>query len=396
MSDNKFDLLAFFSLLYKWRKFLLIQAIIISIVAVGLALIVPKKYSASATMLSPDSQSLLGSILPMNMTRGLSGVLGQAGLSPNGDETNTIMAILYSAQLAEKTITKFDLAERFNAKTFEESLEAFKKVYSVELTEEATIKLVVNFETDIFHPEKNEEEIKNLVYQVCSYMTDELDTIYNTLGTEKARYERIVIERRYEQNKEDIRILEKKFKEFSETTGIIALPEQIEASILAIADLESRIKIEEVQLEIAENTFTAGSKEIQNRRYMIEQLKSQLNSMIYQENSDKSLSNVFPAYKETPELALEYTRLQRELAVQGIVYEFLTQQYEQLKLQEAKDTPNLQFIDSPRIPEKRSAPTRSIFVIMFVLTGGLLSLLYIFSYTYLFPNFKIFMKKITS
>lgn len=396
MNENKFDLLAFFSLLYKWRKFLIIQAIIISIVAITLALIIPKKFSASATMLSPDSQSLLGSILPMNMTRGLSGVLGQAGLSPNGDETNTIMAIIYSTQLAEKTINKFNLAERFGATTFEEALESFKQLYVVELTEEATIKLTLHLETDIFHPEENEKEVKNLVYEITKYMIDELDSIYNNLGTEKARYERIVIERRYDQNKEDLRNLENQLKEFSDSTGVIALPEQIQASIMAIADLESRIKIEEVQLQIAKNTFTKGSQEIQNREFIINKLTSQLDEMLAKNDSESSFSNVFPSLKKAPELALEYSRLRRELAVQNIVYEFLTQQFEQLKLQETKDTPNLQFIDSPRVPEKRTAPTRSIFVILVALSGGLLSLLYIFAHTYLFPNIKTFANKVTS
>ncbi|MEP1152468.1 MAG: hypothetical protein JXR20_11830 [Balneola sp.] len=396
MNENKFDLLAFFSLLYKWRKFLLIQVIIISVVAVTLALIIPKKYSASATMLSPGSQSLISSILPLNMTRGLSGILGESGLSPNGDQTNTIMAILYSTQLAEKTINEFGLAERFGTTTFEETIKEFTQRYVVEITEETTIKLTVNFETELFHPQENEEEVKNLVYQVCLFMVEELDSIYSNFGTEKARYERIVIERRYEQNKSDIIDLENEFKEFSETTGVIALPEQIQASILAIADLESRIKIEEVQLEIAENTFTPNSMEVQKRESIIKELKKQLNSMVSLSDSSTSISNVFPNYKETPELALKYSRLRRELAVQNLVYEFLTQQYEQLKIQEAKDTPSLQFVDSPRIPQKRSAPTRSIFVILIVLCGGLLSLLYIFSYAFLIPNIKSFAKKITT
>jgi hypothetical protein len=64
-----------------------------------------------------------------------------------------------------------------------------------------------------------------------------------------------------------------------------------------------------------------------------------------------------PAMITVPTLALQYLRLMRDLKVQETLYALLTSQYEQAKIQEARDTPTVQVLD-PGIPaEKKSKPS---------------------------------------
>jgi len=56
--------------------------------------------------------------------------------------------------------------------------------------------------------------------------------------------------------------------------------------------------------------------------------------------------------------------------IQEVIFELLTQQYEQAKLQEAKDTPTVQVLDSAVPPVKKSRPNRKAIVLM----AGALSL----------------------
>ena len=53
------------------------------------------------------------------------------------------------------------------------------------------------------------------------------------------------------------------------------------------------------------------------------------------------------------------------------VYEILNKQYELAKVQEAKEIPPVKILDEPDVPERKSGPHRSIFV----LVGALLSAL---------------------
>ena len=55
---------------------------------------------------------------------------------------------------------------------------------------------------------------------------------------------------------------------------------------------------------------------------------------------------------------MAYADLYRRVRVQETLYEFLTQQYEMARIEEAKDLPAITVIDAPGIAEKKSFPPR--------------------------------------
>ena len=64
---------------------------------------------------------------------------------------------------------------------------------------------------------------------------------------------------------------------------------------------------------------------------------------------------------------------QEQKAVKETVFDLLTQQYEMARIQEAKDIPVVNVIDSPGIPEKKSFPPRAILTIAFTLLTMIVS-----------------------
>ena len=80
---------------------------------------------------------------------------------------------------------------------------------------------------------------------------------------------------------------------------------------------------------------------------------------------------------EVPDLEIELMRLEREVEIQSKLYAFLTQQYEESKIQEARDTPTIQILDGANIPIKRHQPKRTLMVIGYSLIAFILSSLYI-------------------
>jgi tyrosine-protein kinase Etk/Wzc len=57
------------------------------------------------------------------------------------------------------------------------------------------------------------------------------------------------------------------------------------------------------------------------------------------------------------------------MEVEKIIYQFLTEQYEQAKLQEAKDTPTIQILDRAVPPERKAKPKRSLIIALAGLIG---------------------------
>ena len=87
---------------------------------------------------------------------------------------------------------------------------------------------------------------------------------------------------------------------------------------------------------------------------------------------------MFPKFSEVPNLEIELMRLKREVEIQSKLYAFLTQQYEESKIQEARDTPTIQILDEAHIPIKRYQPKRTLMVIGYSLIAFILSSLYVF------------------
>lgn len=70
-----------------------------------------------------------------------------------------------------------------------------------------------------------------------------------------------------------------------------------------------------------------------------------------------------------PVTQLEEARLRREVMINQEVMIQLQKQYEMAKIEEAKDLPVLDVIDSPRIPVEKSRPKRVKIVLMGLMLG---------------------------
>ena len=77
-------------------------------------------------------------------------------------------------------------------------------------------------------------------------------------------------------------------------------------------------------------------------------------------NNGTQNTRLFIPLNEAPDLGLNYIRHYREVSLQQKILEFLLPQYEQAKIQEAKDTPTVQVLDKAVTPVKRKKPKRRL------------------------------------
>jgi uncharacterized protein involved in exopolysaccharide biosynthesis len=75
----------------------------------------------------------------------------------------------------------------------------------------------------------------------------------------------------------------------------------------------------------------------------------------------------YPSMSTLPLLGYRYSDLYRQTRIQETVYEFLTQQYESAKIQEAKELPTVRVMDPAVPPERKSGPIRSLIIAVSVL-----------------------------
>ena len=86
--------------------------------------------------------------------------------------------------------------------------------------------------------------------------------------------------------------------------------------------------------------------------------------MEYREETEQAnIKNIFPAFSRMPELETQLRQLMREVEIQNTLFTFLTQQYEEAKINEAKDTPTIQILDIAVKPNVKYKPFRALIVI---------------------------------
>ncbi|MCD6117546.1 hypothetical protein J7K93_11060 [bacterium] len=358
----------------KWRKFIIINALVVAVAAAAVSLVVPRWYTSKSVIMPPQEETqglgfsnLLNS-LPF-------GSLGLTGLS---EGTSRVLAIFDSRTLMESVAQKFDLMILYKEKNMEETIKELRKHVKVNVNEEGTISLAVEASTPFFASSSKDQEARILARDMNTFLIQKLDSLNKVLKAESARNTRIFIEKRYFQNLSDLTKAEQELKTYQEEQGAIALPEQITATIAAVSDIEGQIVAKEVELNVMQKYMGSSHTEIIRLKNEIAALKNKFNDInTGSDGSSVKRDDVFLPLQKLPDLALNYARLYRSVKIQEKIQEFLLPQYEQAKIQEAKNTPTVQVLDRAVIPIKRSKPKRAVFVMFFSFLSCLLSCIYV-------------------
>jgi len=342
----------YFYVLYKWRKFIVVNVFILTLIAVVVALLLPVQYKATATVIAPRKTDIFGGLGMFSQSiREFAPFL--RGLSGTQLPLFTYLAILNSRTAMEKVVNKFDLIKVYGIKdsSVEKAVKKLRGNTDFEIDENGV--LVINVY----------DEDRRRAADMANYFVEVLNEINIKLNIEEAKNNRIVIERRYLQNLADLKAAEDTLKKFQQRYGIYYLPEQAKAAVEAAAELEAQIIAEEVKLGILQRQLGDDASEVRAVKIQIEEMKKRLNQMKEGNERLKNEMTLFVPFKNMPELGLQYLRLYREYEIQNKLLEFIVPLYEQAKIEEQKNIPVVQVLDYAVPPEKKARPFRTLIVL---------------------------------
>jgi uncharacterized protein involved in exopolysaccharide biosynthesis len=171
----------------------------------------------------------------------------------------------------------------------------------------------------------------------------------------KGRRTRIFVESRLEENKKELADSEQRLTTYQMQHKAVALSPGMSSSIEEAANLYARRTVLQVRLGVVQS-YSQGSEEELQIRQELAQIDRQLTKL--------------------PETGLELARLVRDVKVQEQVFQLLTAQYEEARVDEARDVVTVEVLDAPSLPEKKIRPHRvimiaSAFLVTFLLGAGL-------------------------
>jgi uncharacterized protein involved in exopolysaccharide biosynthesis len=158
----------------------------------------------------------------------------------------------------------------------------------------------------------------------------------------------------------------------------------MKASIEGAADLKAQLVAAEIELNLLSKTMSPSHSQIQGLKSKINELKRQLDIWELgnpkEESEERKILDV--PFSQVPTLSLELARLVREVKIQSGIFELLTNQYEQYKIQETRDTPTIQVLDKAFPPERRSKPKRTFLVGLAGVLSLVTSVVFVFGLEY--------------
>jgi len=152
LEDNEFDLLEIIRKLWK-KKFFLISCIFIpAIIAMVVSLLIPKRYSSSATILAPEVASG-GGIIQTPF-----GGISSSGLGQSTISSQAVIALLKSDKMLGDAVDHFNLVEELRFEKKRLAMEFLRdEMSSIEFAaDEGIIKISVW----AFSPEKSKEMVE--------------------------------------------------------------------------------------------------------------------------------------------------------------------------------------------------------------------------------------------
>jgi tyrosine-protein kinase Etk/Wzc len=352
---------------YKWFLFLFI--FIITASATVYALLAPKWYKATSSVLPAEKTDFLGSFGGLSsLVKSFSPSKGLAALTGT-TEVDRYIAILKSATLTDDVIKRFKIREDYEMEDsyYEKVVKAFNNNLEIEVADEG------NLVISVFN--KNPQKAAD----IANYMIMKLNEMNTELGTTNARANREFIEKRYIENVRTIDTLENSMKNFQEKYGVIAVPEQLEATVKAMSDIYAQLAEKEVELSVIKRTYGADSPFSIQAEIAVEEMKKKIEMI----NAGQTLSedgvNLLIPFKKAPGLGYKYFRIYRDLEIQYKILEFVQPMYEQAKVEEVRNTPSVLILDKAMAPELKAKPKGTIYFVISFLCSSFIGLLIIFS-----------------
>lgn len=352
-------------LLWQHRRGLFRAAACGLLAATLVAFLIPKQYESTTRLMPPDNQSSSGMALVATLSGKLGGGIGGMASDLLGTQGSgaLFVGILGSRTVQDNLVDKFELKRVYRKSTQEDARGML--AIDTSIAEDRKSGIITITVTD-----RSPQRAAALAQQYVI----ELNDVVSHLSSSSAGRERVFLEQRLGQVRQDLEAAEQDFSQFASKTGAIDIKEQGIAMLTAAANLQGQIIAAESELEGLKQIYTDNNVRVRSLQARVSELRAQLEKVGGKEGAAKediakdalnpNDESTYPSIRKLPLLGVSYADLYRRTKVEEAVFETLTQEYELAKVAEAKEIPSVKILDPANVPEKKSFPPR--LTLMFV------------------------------
>jgi tyrosine-protein kinase Etk/Wzc len=339
-------------ILLRRRRFIIVNTLIVTVAAVIISILLPKTFSGKATVLPPESESPLAGLMGLS-AGSIAAAVTNFALPIMATPSDLYASMLESESVLKQVVDSLKLQSVYNTSTEWAALTKLKDNVKIKVGSDGII-TVEAFARD-----------RQLAADIANLMVGTLDQFNRRLQNQKGREFSSFLEKRLAETDSALGVAQNVMKNFQENHRAVSLELQSEALITNLAQQKAQLTSSEIQLEILKKTLYPNHPELVKKQMEVGEIRSKLKSMEEGATNvaDSTLSALDIPLSRVPDLSLRFAVLKRNLKIQELTYELLSQQLEMARLQKRRDTPTLMVLDHARPAEAAVKPQKRLIVL---------------------------------
>ena len=328
-----------------------------ALLAVIVAMLLPKMYTATTTVLPPQQNQ--STAMAMLGQLGAIAGLGSADLGLKNPD-DLFVAMLGSRTIEDRLIDRFDLRRVYSVKQYRQARKKLEGRSNIAAGDEGLISVSVT------------DRDPGRAAELANAYVEELRQLNGTLAITEAGQRRVFYLQQLDGEREALTQAEVALKQVEEKSGLIQPDAQGRAIVSAVADMRAQVAIHEVQLQAMRTYATESNPDVKRAQQELAGLRAQL-AKLERNTGELGNGNLQVPTRQLPAVELEYLRRLRDVKYHEAVYEFLGKQLEAARIDEAKDAIIVQVVDKAVVPETKSSPRRTLIVLVTTVLAFVLS-----------------------
>ncbi len=314
----------------RWRS-LIVAPLVAGALGYGASFLIRPVFTSSVTLLPPQQQSggASAALASLGALSGLAGSLG-GGLKTPADQ---YVALLQSDTVSNDIIRRFDLMKLYNKKFYVDA--------RLRLSHRVTISL--GKKDNLIHVEVEDEDPKRATAMATQYV-EELRTVTSTFAVTEAQQRRVFFENQLKETKTRLTAAQVALQESGIDMG--SVQSEPKAAADSYARLNAQLTAAEVKLQTLRRTLEDSAVEVQQQSATVQALRDQVTRA--EAGTGKAPSSP------------DYIGKYREFKYQETLFDLFARQYESARVDESREGALIQVVDAAQVPERRSAPRRSL------------------------------------
>ena len=358
--EDEISVLDLLLILAQRKRTIVLSTVAFGALAILVCLLMPNKYTATATLLPPQQGSSMSSMLAAQLGNlgGMAGLAGGLGIKNSND---LYVAMLKSRTVEDAVVQHFGLMQEYHARYLTDARKALESQTTIDGSgKDGLIRLSVMALTPV------------RAAQLANGYVDRFRHFSEGLAVTEASQRRLFFERQLVQAKDNLAQAEEALKATEQKTGLIQPDSQARALIESAVSLRAQIAAKEVQIQSLQTYATGENAQLIQAQQELEGLKAQL-AKLGGANAGTDTAGLIVPRGQVPQAGLEYVRKFRDVKYYETIFDILARQFELAKLDEAKEGAPIQVVDVAVPPEKHSSPHRTLIVIAATFFGFLFS-----------------------